>query len=123
MMGPLGTGVGLGQGPIRRSEVAGLELVGVAGQGADVGDPVVAGPGGEVVAEGEGAQGGVAAGAAAADGQAVGSTSPLGQVAGGGHAVVDVHDPPLALQALAVGAAVAGGAAVVDVHHRRCRGW
>ena len=74
--------------------------MGVDGQGDHVGHAVVAGPGGEDVAEGEGAQGGVAAGAAAADGQAGRvDVAPPGQVAGGGHAVVDVDDPPPAVQA------------------------
>src|SRR5215211_2116484 len=110
--------LGLRPGADEAVQVAGLELVGVAGQPGQVGHPVVAGPGGEGVAEGEGAQGGVAAGAAAPDGQ-VGrvDVAPVGQVAGGGDAVVDVDDPPLAVQATPVGAAVAGGAAVVDVHH------
>src|SRR5918996_1519580 len=71
---------------------------------------------GQAVGEGEDAQGGVAAGAAAADGQPVRvGQAPRGQVAGGGHAVVDVDHSPLAVESLPVGAAVAGGAAVVDV--------
>src|SRR6266545_2029999 len=100
-------------------QVAGLELVGVAGQRLRVGHAVVAGAGGEQVAEGERAQGGVAAGAASPDGQPPRvDLAPVGQEASRRDAVVDVDDPPAACQPLPVGAPVAGGAAVVDVDHR-----
>ena len=97
-------------------EVARLELVGVAGEGGEIGDAVVAGAGGEGVPEGERGEGGVAAGAAAADEQlARVRLAAGGERLGGGGAVLDVDDAPAAAQRLAVGAAVAGAAAVVDV--------
>src|SRR5579862_2580795 len=100
-------------------EVARLELVGISGQRLQVADPVVAGPRAEnrlAVLRGKGAQHGVAARAAAADGHAVGvNVASLRQIARAVDAILHVHDSPLSLQALAVGAAVAGAAAVVDV--------
>ena len=59
-----------------------------------------------------------AARAAAPDRQALAvDEALLGEVLGAGDAVVDVDDPPLALEPLAVVPSVAGRAAVVDVEH------
>ena len=94
----------LGVGPDEPVEVAGLELVGVAGQGLEVGDAVVAGPGREDVAEGERAQRGEAAGAAAADGQAV-AVDPPGRPRGGAAAATQSSTstmPHCAVQRVAV---------------------
>src|SRR5262249_43959016 len=101
--------------------VARLELVVVAaarlaGQAHEVADAVVGGAGLEQVAGGERAQRGVAAGAAAGDGQARPvDLAARDEVAGAVFTVLDVDDAPLALEPIAVGAAVAGAAAVVDV--------
>ena len=90
--------------------------MGVAGEGGQVGDAVVAGAGGEGVPEGERGESRVAAGAAAADEQlARVRLAAGGEGLGGGGAVLDVDDAPAIAQRLAVGAAVAGAAAVVDV--------
>src|SRR5690606_10627004 len=103
-------------GPDEAVEVAALELVRLGGQRLEVGDPVVAGTGGERVPEGQRRQRRVAARRAAPDAEARGIDPPLlGQPPGSGLAVVDVDDAPGAPQLVAVGAPVAGGAAVVDV--------
>src|SRR5690606_27948382 len=100
-------------------EVAGLQLVRVLRQRAEVGDAEVAGPRGEGVGEGRGREGGETAGAAAGDQQpaAVDHTG-LRQVAGAAGRVLHVHLAPAAVEPLAVGAAVAAGPAVVDVQDR-----
>src|SRR5207302_8871915 len=98
-------------------QVPGLALVGVPGECRGVGDAVVAGPCREQVPEGEGAERRVPAGAAAADRQPGGvGVAALDEEPGGRNAVVDVEDPPPALEPLPVLPAVAGAAAVVDVH-------
>ena len=61
-----------GHGPDEAVEVAALELVGLGGQRAEVGDAVVARAGGEHLVERERGQRGEAAGRAAADAQPVG---------------------------------------------------
>ena len=76
-------------------EVADLELVRVVGQRLEVADAVVARAGPEDVAEGQGAERGVAAGAAAGDREPVGVDLARGdQVARAVDAVVDVDDAP-----------------------------
>ena len=105
--------------PDQPVEVARLELVGLLDERLEVADPEVADARRERVAERDRAERRVAAGAAAADREALAVDDPLlGEPAGAGDAVVDVDDAPLALEALAVVAAVAGRAAVVDVEDR-----
>ena len=100
-------------------QVAGLELVGVLGQGRQVADPVVAGPGPEYIPEGEGGQGGIAAGAAAVNRQTrLVHRSLPDQVQCPVNAVIHVHDAPASLEPVPVGPSVAGTAAVVHVQHR-----
>ena len=100
-------------------EIAGLELVGVGGEHLEVADPVVARAGPERVVEGEGGEGGIAARAAAADREAGGvGAAGLGEVPGARDAVLDIDHPPLAVEPLAVRAAVSGAAPVVDVEDR-----
>ena len=86
----------LGVGPDERVEVAGLELVGVAGQGLEVGDAVEAGAGGEgswkVRAHSVVKPPALPPRMASRSG----STRPsAGEVLGHGDAVVDVDDAPL----------------------------
>src|ERR1035437_2333206 len=108
--------LGVGPRSDESVEVARLELMGVPGKGPEVPDAEVAGPGGENVAKGQGAERRVTPGAPAVDQQSVGvRPAGRGEVARRVHAVVEVHDSPGALQSLAVRAAVAGAAAVVDV--------
>ena len=86
---------------------------------AQVADPEVRAAGVELVGERQRGEGREAARAAAADGEPLAvDEALLGEVLRAGDAVVDVDDPPLELEALAVVLAVAGGAAVVDVEHR-----
>ena len=99
-------------------DVARLELVRVACQCPEVADAVVAGAGAEGGGEGKSREGCVAAGAAAANGGAGGIDAPVcREVTQAGDAIVHVHHPPAAFEALAIGTAVAGAAAVVDVGH------
>ena len=97
--------------------VARLELVGLDLEELQVADPVVADARGEDVPERERREGRVAAGASALDGQPprIG-VAPADQVAGSRDAIVDVDDPPLAVEPAPVLAAVAGAPAVVHVH-------
>jgi hypothetical protein len=89
-------------------EVARFELVGIVDEGGQVANAVMAGASLEDLAEGEGTKSGVAPGAATADGQALRVDQPLtGQVERPVTAVVDIHHAPVAIQALAVGAAIA----------------
>ena len=83
-------------------EVARLELVGVLDEGSQVADPEVADAGLEDVAERERGERRVAARAAAPDRRAASrSTSPRSaRNRRAGDAVVDVDDPPLALEPL-----------------------
>ena len=86
-----------GHGPDQPVEVAALELVGLRGQHAEVGDAVVAGPGREHLVEREGGQRGEPTGGAAADAEPVGvGVASLDQVGAHGGAVLDVGDAPLA---------------------------
>ena len=73
-------------------QVSGLELVGVSGQGSQVGHAVTTGTGGEYVVEGQRRQDGKAPGTPALDGQAP-AVDPTGgnQMTGHGHAVVHVE--------------------------------
>ncbi len=108
----------LGIGTDELVEIAGLELVGVLGQGFQLADSVVARARFENVVEGERRKRGVAAGAAAADDQAVAvDPSALRQPLGAVDAVLHVDDTPLAVEAMPIGPAVARAAAVVDVQH------
>ncbi len=110
-------GTALRPGRDQPVEVPRLELVRLRGQRTQVGDAEVAGAGGEHTGtHAEGGQRRVAAGRAAADGHA-GRVHPsrVGEEARAGDDVVQVQDPPAALQRVPVAAAVAGRAAVVDV--------
>ena len=108
-----------GPGADQAVEVARLELVGVPRQGLEVADAVVAGPGRELVAEGQQTQRRVASRAAAAGQQArrIGGALRRREARRGG-AVGEVAHAPLAAQQVAVGAPVARAAGVVDVDHR-----
>ena len=104
--------------PDQAIQVARLELVGVPGEALEVADPEMADARREHVAEREGRERREAACAAPLDGQSVGiDLTAIDQVAGGSHAVVDVHDAPSAFEGLAELASVAGASAVVDVDH------
>src|SRR5581483_1634505 len=97
-------------------QIARLELVGVAGEELQVGNAEEAGAGGEAVAEGEHRQRRVPARATAVDGQARTVDAPLAhQVQRAVDAVLDVDDPPGAVEALPVLPPVAAAAAIVDV--------
>ena len=102
-----------------RVEVSRLELVSLLRQRLEVADPVVAGACTEDVRTGQCRERRVAARAAAADRQpaAVGSAL-LDHRERSGHAVLDVHDSPLAVETFAVAAAEARAAPVVDVEDR-----
>ena len=103
----------------QRIEVARLELVGLLGQGLKVADPIVAGAGLEHVAEGQRGERRVAARAAAFYGQPVRvDVASVHEVAGSVHAVVDVDDAPLAVEAPAIVGPKARTPTVVDVQHR-----
>src|SRR5699024_5485889 len=94
---------------------SGLVVVGAFGEAEEVGDTEVGDTTGEDPL-GQGEQGGVPTGAGPTDRQAFGvSGSFVDEGAGGRDAVLDVDDPPLLVEALAVGASMAGGTAVVDV--------
>ena len=108
---------------VRRSDqrvhIARLELVRVARQHGDVADSVVARAAAKTVAERQGGERGVASGAAAGDDAPRGvGEAALGEEARAVHAIVDIHDAPVAIQQLPIGAAVPGAAAVVDVEDR-----
>src|SRR5437667_5527563 len=104
----------LGIRPDEAVEVARLELVGLLDERLEIADPEVAGPGREGVAERDGAHRRVTARAAATDREPVTVDDPLlGEPARAGDAVGEIDDAPLALQPLAVVAAVAGRPAVV----------
>ena len=76
-------------------QITGLELVGVLGQGFQVADAIVAGPGLKYLLERQGRQGGVPTGAAAVDGQAVAVCFAFGDdIQRGVAAVVNIHDAP-----------------------------
>ena len=103
--------------------VARLELVGVARQHFEIADAVVAGAGLERVVERQRRERRVAAGAAAARDEPRGVRLPRRhQVRGRIHGIAHVHDAPLAVQPLAIGAAIAGAAAVVHVDHGEAAG-
>ena len=108
-----------GHGPIERVLVARLELVRVVGgEGHQVGDPEVGRARREHIGERQGAHRRVPAGAATTDEEAFAvGVATLDQERGGVQAVVQVHDAPVAVQPLTVGAAVARGTAVVHVDH------
>src|SRR5664280_3193270 len=108
--------LGLGPRSDESVEVARLELMGVPREGPEVPDAEVAGPGGEDVAKGQGAERRVPARAPAVDQQTV-RVRPArrGEITRRVHAVVEVNDSPGALQSLAVRASVARAAAVVNV--------
>ena len=95
-----------------------LELVRLAAaELLEVGDAEVRRPGGEGVGEGERADRRVAAGTPAGDDEPLGiGLALLDEVARRVDAVVEVDDPPLPVQPLAVRAPVPRRAAVVDVH-------
>src|SRR5712692_4327288 len=93
-----------------------FELVRVSRQGFEVANAVVARACPEKITKSERAQCGVAAGAAAGDGQPFPVyLTPLNQEASAVHAVVYVHDSPLAFEPLPIGAAIAGAAAIVHI--------
>ena len=101
-------------------QVSGLELVGVRRQRGQVGNPVVAGAGGEHIAKGQRGQGGVAAGAPAPDCQppAVGQAL-MHQIQGGIHAVVHINHAPIPVEQLPVGPSVADAPAIVHINYRK----
>ena len=100
-------------------EVARLELVGVPDQRLKVANAEVAGASLELGAKREDAQGRVAACTPAGDGEAIAvHEAALCEETGTVDAIVDVDDPPLAVQPFAVTPTVAGAPAVVDVQHR-----
>ena len=100
-------------------EIAGLELVGIRREHLEVADPVVARAGPEDVVEGERGEGGVAARAPAPDREPGGvRAAGLGEVQRARDAVLDVDHSPLAVESLAIRAAVAGAPPVVDVEDR-----
>src|SRR5947208_2612367 len=93
-------------------QVTGLELVGIASQRLAVADAVVARPRVEQLPKGERAQRGVAARASASDRQSVWIRFMAAyQEAGSVDAIVNVHDSPLAVEALPIGATIARAAA------------
>ena len=114
--------IGVAGGGIRSDEpvqVPGLEFVGIPGEGLQVADPVVAGPGAEGIFKGQRRQGGIAAGAAAGDNEAfLVHPSLLGQESGPGRAVLDVVQPPGAIQGMPIQPAKPGAAAIIDLEHR-----
>ncbi len=88
------------------------------GQGFQVADAKVTGPGVERVAESEGTESGIAAGAPATDGQPVAIHLPLlDQIAGCVDTVININHAPLFRQPLAIGAAITRAAAVIHIHH------
>ena len=101
-------------------EVASLELMGISGQGFQIAHAVVAGSGLELVTESQSGQGGVAPGAAPGNGQAIAiHQSPIDQILRTIHAIIHIHQPPLAIQPAMVGAAIARAAAIVHIQHRK----
>ena len=85
-----------------------------------IADAEVTGAGAEEIAEREGGERRVATGAPATNGGALGiDQTALDQILGAIDVVVDVDEPPRAIQPLPVGAAVASAAAVVDVEDRK----
>ena len=93
-----------------------LELVAVGVEQLEVADPEEADARREHIAEGQCRQRRVAACASALDGQPVGvDIATLDEVPRGRHAIVDIDDAPLSVEAAAVFTSVAGAAAVVHV--------
>src|SRR5262249_46287029 len=97
-------------------EIARLELGGITRKRGDVAHPIVARTALEEISERERRQGGVAPCTAAADHDAFLINPPLrNEISGAIDAVVDIHDAPAEMQALAIGAAEARAAAIVDI--------
>ncbi len=100
-------------------EISRLELVRVARERFEIADSVVARARAKRVAEGERRKRRIAAGAAAADRNAFTvDAARFREVFDEVFAVVHVDDAPLAVESLAIGAAVTARAAVVDVGDR-----
>ena len=111
--------LGLGPRPDERVLVARLELVRViGGEGHQIGDPVEGRARREHIGERQSAHRRVPAGAATTDEEAFAvGVATLDQERGGVHAIVQVHDAPVAVQPLTVGPAVSRGTAVVHIDH------
>ena len=108
-----------GSGPMSRSRVVGLEVVGGGGEPHQVGHRVGGGAGGEPLPRRQRVERGHAAGAPAAHGHAAGvDVAALGEVAGRIEAVLRVGHAPLTPERAAVGSPVARAARVVHARHR-----
>ena len=92
--------------------------MGLAGQRAQISDAVPTRPGAKDIREAQGSQGGEAPCAAAFDGDAVGRGEPLvDHGLGRSRTVGHINNPPLAIEALPVGAAKTSGAAVIHIDY------
>ena len=111
-------GLGGRPGADQTIEIAGFKAMGLAGQRAQISDAVPTGPGAKDIRKAQGSQGGEAPRAAAFDGDAGGrGPSLVHHGLGRGGTVGHIDNPPLAIEALAVGPAKAGGAAVIHIDH------
>src|SRR5262245_57383666 len=105
-------------GPDEPVEITRFELVSVAGKRDRIAHAIVARAPCEEIAEHQRGERGVAAGAAAGDDGALRiDQTLLGEKPGAVYAVVDIDDPPVAVETLAVLAPKTGAAAVVDIEH------
>src|SRR6185437_8381570 len=97
-------------------KIARLELMRVTGERPEIADAKVACARLKGIAEGDRAERRIAARAAAGDGQPLAIHQPLRrQIARAIDTVIQVYHAPLALQAVAIGAAIAGAAAIVHI--------
>ena len=105
-----------GVGADQTIEIARFVFVGFLRKDLELAQPEQAGPGLEVVAEGQRCQGGVSPGAATLNGDLVLVGQPLAdQILRRVDAVIDIDDTPLALEPFAIRPAVARTAAVVHI--------